>query len=183
MKTRKTAASKNKMKTAATPAGQPKRKLRKRTTGVRSKVLDLLATGPMTSSDLVAKGGFSAASLYLNLKSLKKDGLIKTARNGRSVSISLSPAARAAAEAPIEGEVLPPPKPTAKPTVALVSAYVPRDLHEALEGLARRLSPVDRLEEKLMVLEQLSRTMPAPVAAVLQETMADLVRLSTDHSS
>lgn len=176
MKTRKAAAPSKKAASTA-----PKHKLRKRTTGVRARVLALLAQGAMTSSELVAKGGFSAASLYLNLKALKKEGLIRTARQGRSVSISLASGGRASAGEAIEGEVLPPPKPGAKATAALVSAYVPRDLHEALEGLARRLSPVERPQEKLMVLEQLARTMPTPVAAVLQEIMTDLVRLSADH--
>lgn len=142
-------------------------------------MLGLLASGPQTSSELVAKGGFSPASLYLNLKALKKEGLVRSTRNGRNVSIALTSAAQAAADAPIEGEVLPPSK--SKSGNALVSAYVPRELHEALEGLARRLSPVDRVEEKLLVLEQLTRTLPAPVASVLQDVMSDLVRLSSDH--
>ena len=156
------------------------RKKRTRQTGVRGRVLSLLASGAMSSSELVAKGGFSAASLYLNLKVLKKEGMVSTRRNGRTVLISLKHGATV--DAPIEGEVLSAPKSSRKTSSALVSAYVPRDLHEALEGLARRLSPVDRAQEKLLVLDQLARTMPASVASVLRELMNDVVRLSTDHA-
>ncbi|GAC1620971.1 MAG: hypothetical protein NVS9B10_03290 [Nevskia sp.] len=178
MKTSKTAGSKIKAAAAKAPAGKPKKKLRTRLTGVRGRVLGLLADGPLTSSELVSKGGFSAASLYLNLKALKKDGMVKTIRNGRSVSISLTGAPEPAAA---EGAAMPTPKAAAKTKAksALVKAYVPRDLHEALEGLTRRLSPIERADEKLRTLEQLARSLPSPVASVLKDIMGDLARLSS----
>lgn len=177
MKTRKI-VRKQKPGAAKSPA-KARPPARKRQTGVRGLVLKLLQGGAMTSSELVSKGGFSAASLYLNLKALKKDGLIVTTRNGRSVMIGL---AGTHGEA-IEGVVLPvAAKSAAKSGSAVVAAYVPRELHEALEGLQRRLAPVERSEEKLLVLEQLARTMPAPVAAVLQDIMADLLRFTADRT-
>ena len=170
-------------KTKAADAKGPK-KVRTRLTGVRGRVLGLLADGPMTSSELVSKGGFSAASLYLNLKALKKDGMVKTLRSGRSVSIALTgatdatPAADAASAAPA---ALPGKRRGRKPKSAttLVAAYVPRDLHEALEGLTRRLSPIERADEKLRTLDLLARSLPAPVASVLKDIMSDLGRLSS----
>lgn len=156
---------------------------RKRQTGVRARILELLAKRPLTGSELVAQGGFSVASLYLNLKSLKDDGLVETERLGREVSIRLSGAVEEAApaSAAIEGEIVS----SSEAPVAdrpIVSAYASEDLREALDRLAMRLSPVDGAQEKLMVLDQLMRTMPEPIAGVLRALMTDIARLSSTES-
>lgn len=196
MKTIKAADKKatNNKKTKAAKAGKAAR--RKRQTGVRGLVLDILAAGPRSSAQLVTEGGFSTASLYLNLKSLKDEGLIETERDGRVVMISLSGKARKNVSAvpapapvskarpvvtPVEGEVIEAAETAAVPKRnAVVLAYVPRDLHEALDGVTRRLSPIEGTQEKLMVLDRLARTLPGPVADVLRSLMDDVTRLSED---
>jgi DNA-binding transcriptional ArsR family regulator len=149
---------------------------RKRQTGVRARILELLAKRPLTGSELVAQGGFSVASLYLNLKSLKDDGLVETERLGREVSIRLTGAVEKAATEIVSSSEAP---------VAdrpIVSAYASEDLREALDRLSMRLSPVDGAQEKLMVLDQLMRTMPEPIAGVLRALMTDIARLSSTES-
>jgi DNA-binding transcriptional ArsR family regulator len=170
---------------------------KKRQTGVRGRVLEILAAGPRSSAELVTEGGFSTASLYLNLKSLKDDGLVESERDGRVVMIRLSgkaasgkpaPAAKPVAVKPIEGvvvsapveEVIDEPAAEAPKRNAVVLAYVPRDLHEALDGVTRRLSPIEGTQEKLMVLDRLARSLPTPVASVLRSIMDDVARLSED---
>jgi len=172
--------AKKKVKAAKLINSKATRKVRTRLTGVRGRVLNLLAAGPMTSAELVAKGGFSAASLYLNMKALKKDGMVTATRNGRSVSISLIKTA--SSSAPIEGEIIAAPKASTKSTsVALVPAYAAHDLHVALNDIAVRFAPITRVQDKLLVLEQLARNLPGPVSAVLKEIMGDLARLG--HSA
>ena len=58
---------------------------RKRQSGVRSRIIDMLSSGPMLAQDILDKGGFSPASLYLNLKALKSEGSVDTTREGRAV--------------------------------------------------------------------------------------------------
>lgn len=179
MKTRKTVRKQHPGAVRASAPAPSRPPARKRRTGVRGRILELLQSGARTRSDLVRKGGFSAASLYLNLKALKKEGRVVTTRHGRSVLIALADAPHAA----IEGVVLPVmPKAATKTGRTVVAAYVPRELHEALESLQQRLAPVERSEEKLLVLEQLALTLPAPIAAVLQDIMADLARLSANRA-
>lgn len=193
MKTIKAAEKKATSKSAkAGKAGKSAR--RKRQTGVRGLVLDILAAGPRSSAQLVAEGGFSTASLYLNLKSLKDEGLIETERDGRVVMIRLSgkapkvarsaPAAASSERIPVtavEGEVMDATEEAGVPKRnAVVLAYVPRDLHEALDGVTRRLSPIEGTQEKLMVLDRLAQTLPGPVADILRSLMADVTRLSED---
>ncbi|MBL6750549.1 MAG: hypothetical protein ISP90_08505 [Nevskia sp.] len=126
------------------------------------------------------RGKFSPAALYLNLKAMRAEGLVESQRHGRSVTIGLAQGAAAAAEsAPIEGEVVAE-QPRAKSGgSALVPAMIPQDLHEALNAVAFRLSPVARVQEKLVVLDQLARSMPAPVAEVLRSVIDDVAKLTT----
>jgi hypothetical protein len=56
---------------------------------------------------------------------------------------------------------------------------IPQELHEALSAVTFRLSPVARLQEKLVVLDQLARNMPAPVAEVLRSVIDDVARLTS----
>ena len=182
---------KTKTTTAKAPRGKGAAKAaksasgRKRQTGVRGLILDLLAAGPKTGSELVAQGGFSVASLYLNLKSLKDDGLIESERVGREVSIRLAggaapvEASDEGVSAPIEGEIINREEVVVQKTTAVSAAYRGGDLRSALDQLSARLSPVEGAREKLMVLDQLTRTMPQPIADVLRSLMDDVVRLST----
>jgi hypothetical protein len=57
-------------------------------------------------------------------------------------------------------------------------ANLPRALHQALDAVLYRLSPIERVSEKLLVLEQLSRTTPQPVAEVLQLLIDDVRRFA-----
>lgn len=181
---------KTKTTTAKAPRGKGAAKAaksagtRKRQTGVRSLILDLLGAGPKTGSELVAQGGFSVASLYLNLKSLKDEGLIESERVGREVSFRLAGAAPAAAvddsaSAPIEGEIINREEVVVQKVAVVSTAYQGGDLRSALDQLSARLSPVEGAREKLMVLDQLTRTMPQPIADVLRSLMDDVARLST----
>lgn len=154
-------------------------KKRKRLSGVRGRVLELLSAGSKTSAELVAAGGFSAASLYLNLKSLKKDGLVSTRRDGRRVIITLAAGTSSIAPNVVAKTASRSARASASATIP---AHVPRDLIQALEKLSHRLSPVDRLDDKLLVLLQLSRSVQHPVAGLLQDIVADLKRIgSTGH--
>lgn len=167
MKTKKTAK-------AADTVSAGHRKKRKRLSGVRGRVLELLGSGPMSSAELVSAGGFSAASLYLNLKSLKKDGLVDTRREGRRVILALASGASASAASTARAS-----KTVRKTVPAAVPAYVPRDLAQALESLSHRLSPIARLDDKLLVLQQLSRALQQPVADLLQDIVLDLKRIGS----
>lgn len=176
MKASRSAAKKTKS-SAAAPVKKPRRK---RQSGVRGRILKILAAGPITGPELLKRGKFSPAALYLNLKAMRAEGLVESQRHGRSVTIGLAQGAAAAAEsAPIEGEVVAE-QPRAKSGgSALVPAMIPQDLHEALNAVAFRLSPVARVQEKLVVLDQLARSMPAPVAEVLRSVIDDVAKLTT----
>lgn len=158
---------------------------RTRQTGVRGKVLELLASGPKTSAELVRAGGFSSAALYLNIKALKADGQVSAKRNGREIMLSLN-GKRSATSQKVQTEVIVEPVVvgTTRPAMKssdMVIAYVPAELHEALNGLSRRLQPVDALAEKLNVLDHLCRTIPVPIAAVLKSIAEDLQRVAEGH--
>lgn len=166
-------------KATATPGTR-----RKRQSGVRGRILKILAAGPVSGPELLKQGKFSPAALYLNLKAMRADGLVDSQRNGRTVMLSLTGSGSAAEQAPIEGEVVSEqPRPKAKAGSALVPALIPQDLHEALNVVAIRLSPVARVQEKLVVLDQLARSMPDPVAEVLRSVIDDVARLTTLKSA
>lgn len=153
-------------------------KTRKRQGNVRSLILEILTSGPMTTSELVTKGKFSSAAAFMHLKALRADGAIVGARNGREVYYSLSgsaPVATAAASS----------EPAAKgvrgrkPKTAKVAAGArPASLESALEGLTRRLAPIDSLDRKVAVLNQLAGSLPASVASVLTAIRDDLRRIA-----
>ena len=170
---------------------------RKRQSDVRGRILKFLESGPMGGPELLKKGKFSSTALYLNLKALKDEGLIDSRRSGKSVTISLTGATHASAAAAdepadttIEAEVMHEHVAEAAAVNAdahaaasssLVAPMVSKELHDALNAIAFRFSPVDRAQEKLVVLDQLARTMPAPVSAVLRQVIDDVVRLSSLH--
>jgi len=145
---------------------------RVRQRGVRGRILELLAAGPLLAQELVDRGGFSTASLYLNLKALKVDGAIDTHREGRVVRYLLSGAA------PDKGGL-------AKRGRAAITAAgsgvldgASGELKAALNVLLARLSPIDSVDEKIMVLSQLAGSLPPPVSRVLLAVVDDLDRLT-----
>lgn len=142
---------------------------RKRQSGVRGRIVDLLGAGPQFAQTLLDQGGFSPASLYLNLKALKAAGIVDTSREGRTVRYLLSGSAGTATA------------PRAKPgrkTAGKRAAAPVDDLQAALGVLMTRLAPIDKADEKLLVLSQLARSLPGPVAVILESVIEDLSRLS-----
>lgn len=159
---------------SAAAAATPKR--RKRQRGVRARILKILAHGPITNAALRKEGGFTASALYLHIKALREAGLLSSHRDGRYVTLSLRNGGHGE---PLEGEVVADtPRPANSKSSALMPAFVSKELREALNAVAHRLSPVEGAQEKLLVLDQLARTMPAAVSEVLRGVMHDLVKLS-----
>ena len=159
---------------------------RKRQSGVRGRILDMLASGPMLAQDILDKGGFSPASLYLNLKALKSEGSVDTTREGRNVRYALTGTpgtdgeTAVASAKPIKGKRGRKPKVSSGAAVGKpVSAS--SELKDALGVLVARLSPIENVGEKRMVLSQLAGSLPAPVAKVLNAIVDDLSRLSGKH--
>lgn len=165
-----------KKKSRATAAASKKSR-RKRQSGVRERVLALLALGPITNSELQRKGNFTPSALYLHLKALRLQGLLDSKRVGRSVTLRLKgKAQKRVVEEPIEAVVVhEAPRPSSS---ALVPARMSPELHEALNAVALRLQPVAQVEQKLMVLDQLARSMPPAVSSILHAVMEDLAKLS-----
>ena len=156
---------------------------RKRQSGVRGRIIDMLGAGPMLAQEILDKGGFSPASLYLNLKALKAEGSVDTTREGRAVRYALTgtpgtegEAAPAAAK-PAKGKRGRKPKGTVK-AASSKPASASGDLKDALGVLVARLSPIEDVNEKLLVLSQLAGSLPTPVAKVLNAIVDDLGRLS-----
>ncbi|MDB5988231.1 MAG: transcriptional regulator [Nevskia sp.] len=180
MKAARTAATK---KTKAAPVAPKKATRRKRQTGVRARILAILAAGPITNSELQRKGRFTPSAQYLHLKALRQQGVLDSKRNGRSVTLRLKGKAHSrSVEEPIDAVVVQE-TPRRATSSALVPARMSPELHEALNAVAFRLRPVERVEEKLLVLDQLARSMPPTVSGVLHAVMADLVKLSTLQSA
>lgn len=152
-------------------------KTRKRQGNVRSLILEILAGGPMTTSELVTKGKFSSAAAFMHLKALRADGVIEGARQGREVYYSLNGAAprEAAPEAAPKVGRRRGRKP--KAAKAVVSGR-PVSLESALDSLTRRLAPIDSLDRKISVLDQLAGSLPASVASVLAAIRDDLRRIA-----
>ncbi|GEM_PF-2003588 len=150
--------------------------IRRRVGGVRKRILKLLASGPKTRAELLKRGKFSDAALYLNLKSLRDEQLIAEDTATRKLRL-------ASATKPLEGVVVEKAA-ASKPYKAgraktSLPVHVPRELHAALNMVLIRLSPIKRSREKLTVLQQLARTTPAPVSEILSSLIDDVVRLST----
>jgi len=143
---------------------------------VKTNILAALATGPKTSAQLLKSGGFSVASLYLNLKQLKAEH--RVIGGGRGGAIRLAEAVASAAPAATARPALPVLKPAPTGPVVMLSDYVSGPLHDALESVSARFAAPDRIGEKLHTLEQLARSLPAPVAEVLLSIREDLLRLS-----
>lgn len=154
-----------------------------RVSGVSSKILEILGAGAKSTSDLISEGGFSSAAAFLNLKKLKEQGAVETERAGRIVYYRLADAAAAIAEAPRRGrkkgsknKVAA--KKAGKTTVKTVIAGASGSLSAALASIAERFSPVDDLQRKLEVLDQLAKSLPREVSSVLKDIRSDLVSRS-----
>lgn len=151
---------------------------RKRQSGVRGRIVEMLSTGPMLAQDILERGGFSPASLYLNLKALKSEGVVDTAREGRSVRYTLTGAVASEGSVVVAPEVKIRKKPGRKAGSKNVAAPAAGDLKGALGVLMARLAPIDKVDEKLMVLNQLAGSLPGPVSSILKSVIDDLSRLS-----
>lgn len=155
------------------PAAKKRRGRRKAQGSVRPTILKLLQGGPLTRTEIMERGKFSQAALYLHLKGLRDEGMIEPDEDNRRLRLT----------GPIDGieevaitEVVEQPRQTK--SSALMPANLPRALHQALDAVLYRLSPIERVSEKLLVLEQLSRTTPQPVAEVLQLLIDDVRRFA-----
>ncbi|MBA4284200.1 MAG: hypothetical protein C0434_01550 [Xanthomonadaceae bacterium] len=136
----------------------------------------MLTAGPLLAQDLVDRGGFSPASLYLNLKALKAEGAVDTRRDGRAVRyLFVGPLGGSAGRSRAT-------KSTRGRRSQAMSGVGPAltaeaELKAALGVLLTRLSPIENASEKIMVLSELAGSLPAPVATVLKAVADDLDRL------
>ena len=140
-------------------------------------ILASLSSGPKTRQELIKAGGFSVASFYLHLKQLKHAKRILVGGRGGVIRLNKLEAVAPEASKPARS-LLPALK--AKPTthLAVIPQFVSGELHDALEAVSARFVAVDRVGEKLHTLEQLSRTLPSPIAEVLMSIHEDLMKLS-----
>lgn len=153
-----------------------------RVSGVSAKILELLAGGSKSTSDLIAEGGFSAAGAFLNLKKLKAAGAVVTERAGRAVHYSLADGASLQEAAPRRGrkkasmnKAADKPGRKAKASKA-ASPSASKSLAAELAAIADRFRPNADLDRQLDVLDNLVSSMPASVARVLGSIRAELVR-------
>lgn len=155
---------------------------KERVSGVSAKILEILATGRMTTNELTTQGGFSTASAFLNLKKLKESGAITIAREGRAVyNVLASPTETPEPAVTRRGRTKGSKNGfksgvtnAVKKAVAPVAAE--GSLKSALVAIAKRFAPVSDLDRKLEVLDQLSVTLPKQVGVVLKEIRSDLLR-------
>jgi hypothetical protein len=141
---------------------------RPRSNTVRQRILTLLGHGPASRNELIKRGGFSQASLFLNLKALRAEHLIAEDKATRQLRLV---ADAAAADTSAD-------KPSAMinvPQTMAVAVGSP-ELHLALEVVTVRLAPIDQAAEKVHVLQALSRGAPEPVAEILQLLAQDVSR-------
>lgn len=145
----------------------------KRRTGrgkVRAAILELLSKGDMSRPAILKRGKFSRAALDMHVKTLREEGLVKTDARNRILGL-VSP--RPARGEVLIGEIVDDVAPSRRAT-SLVPAEVSVELRQALAAVSSRMTPIARATEKLVVLDGLARTMPAPIAELLREVMDDL---------
>jgi len=144
---------------------------------VKASILSSLATGPKSREQLIKAGNLSLPSFYLNLRKLRESGQIVV--EGRKGLIKLTANASGAignVSQPRSLVRLPSEKPDTQ--LAVIPQFVSGELHDALQAVNARFIAMDRVGEKLHTLEQLSRSLPSPVAAVLMSIHSDLLKLS-----
>lgn len=151
---------------------------KKRISNVKKKILRVLAKGPTSGPELVKRIACSPAGLYLNLNSLRKDGLVRSTRNGRRVLLEIVDGLRPAAAQPKTDPKSKRAPATKDLRVTAPSAGSTAMLNQALDFIDARLARIELAEQKLNVLRKLKETVPHPVATVLQGLITDLERLT-----
>jgi len=147
-------------------------------TGARERILELIAAGPITNAQLLAKGHFTPSNLFLHLKRLTSEKRIERRPKGREVEYLLKTVKTGPAV--LEGEVIVEPKKKPAPTsTAIALSSENYTLDSALEKLSRKLAPVDDLDKKLRMLDRLAKDLPGPVGDLLHQVIADLIRLGS----
>lgn len=174
-----TVVTKPQKRPGAVSTSRPATKVRAVRGHAKASILSSLATGPKTRAQLIKAGQLSAPVFYLNLKQLKETNQITV--EGRKGLIRLVGTA-ATVTPEVQSKSLPVLRPETSSRVAVIPQYVSGDLHDALEAVNARFVAMDRVGEKLHTLEQLSRTLPGPVAEVLKLIHGDLLRLSPARS-
>jgi len=147
-------------------------------TGARERIIELIAAGPITNAQLLAKGHFTPSNLFVHLKRLTAEKLIERRLKGREAEYLL----RAVKPKPavLEGELIVQPKVISAPkSNAIALAGDTYTLDTALEKLSRKLAPVDDLDKKLRMLNRLAQDLPGPVGELLNLVMNDLARLGS----
>ncbi len=151
---------------------------RSRASNVRTTILSLLAHGPLSMEDMSFRGKFSPQSGFLNAKKLKEEGLISTAREGRSVRYVLAESAPETAVPLKKGaKVKKVPVKKGRPAGTTVASGG-ESLKDALKTLVGHLAPITNLKEKIAVIDQLVSAVPQPVAKVLSSIKNDLIARS-----
>jgi len=123
----------------------------------------------MDATSMVREGGFAASSLYLNLPILRSAGAIETHKVGRRTMYSL-PGIGTSAPAKKGGG--------AKPAKKSPESTATSKLFEELRTFQARCAPIRKSKEKRQVLEQLAKSCPAAVSALLLEIRDDILRIS-----
>lgn len=164
-----------KKKSAVAPKTVRKRRMRGRVSKVRETILKLLAEQPSSRAELLKRGKFSPASLHNHIKALRAEGAVVVDASNRILSLkeggaATKPAGKGASTASLPAKTA--------PAQALVPLHGSRSLHEALDAVSERFKPIVDLDEKLLVLSELGKTMPVAVAGVLAEVASDLMRVS-----
>lgn len=171
------------------PAKTPAPKSRKpRVANVRGLIIQSLGKGSQSRAALLKATGASYNGLVLHLSKLKAEGIVTLDASNRIVSLAdtglvakkrgsakASPKATAALEA---SQVIHPLSPLETPSGRMPVGYSSDALREALAHVLGRITPVDRLDEKQLVLEQLARQIGGPIAVVLNAIKVDLEQRS-----
>jgi DNA-binding transcriptional ArsR family regulator len=178
-------------KSTKTPVAPVKAPRKKRVGNVRALILKALGSGAKTRPVLQKSSGASYNALVMHLSKLRDEGIVETDSSNRLISLAAAKTATATATANTETaakvKAAPAPK-TATPAntlpqlaseTAQVAGYSPRVLNEALDALASRFKPIPALDEKLLVLDQLTVQIGGPIGHVLASIKADLLVLST----
>jgi hypothetical protein len=168
-------------------AKKPLAKIRKKRVGnVRELILKALASGAKTRSALLKSSGASYNALVMHLSKLREESIVVTDAGNRLISLVASPApvveatvVTAKRKSPAKAAETPAASlPQLASATALVAGYSPRVLNEALDALAVRFKPISALDEKLLVLDQLTTQIGGPIGHVLASIKTDLLRFS-----
>ncbi len=148
----------------------------------KASILASLASGPKTRQQLIEAGAMTVSSFYLNLKQLQDEKQIVVGGRGGLVQLIKTVGDESSAAKPQKASL---PALRARPasSMTVIPQFVSGPLHDALEAVNARFVAVERIGEKLHTLEQLSRTLPSPVAEVLMAVHSDLMKMSPARTS